>query len=122
MVQTITAWSNGSYVINTGNLSTDGNGFTFSAELDQKISDLISAFSALGASEFHAEKDTFREFEHLVSGGDVSPGDFGTTLSASDFDWIMTKIDEEVSAELLAQEQAMQEAAEAEAALRASNS
>ena len=112
MVQTITAWSNGSYVINTGSFATDGSDIVFSVELEQKISDLITVFSASGASEFHAEKDTFRQFEHLVSGGNVSSNDFGTTISSSDFDWIMTKVNmefEEQAAAMLAAEQAAAE-------------
>lgn len=123
MVQTITAFSDGTFSVNTGDDSSDLLDFVISTELQEKINQISSALSAVGGSEVHAEKDTFRQFEHLVVGGEVVGNDFGTTISEADFDWIINAVQSEKSAylELIRQQQlAVLEAEEAEEAESAS--
>jgi len=123
MVQTITARSDGSVDVNTGTYSVLGDGASISSELQTKFNDIVAALSSSGGSEIHAERDTFREFEHIVKAAEVTENSFGTTISAADFDWIMSHIDT-VAAEqeaialatLLAEQEAAAAAAEQEAA------
>ena len=63
---------------------------TLPAELQSKVDSLHSALSAAGASEIHIEKDTWREFEHLIVAGEVFNNEFGTTFSSADFDATMS--------------------------------
>lgn len=110
MVQTLTVWSNGTAEINTGTNSMSCSGIPFTAALQDKLDTIESTISASGISQLHAEKDTFREFEHVVVGGSVTANAFGATVSAADFDWIMQHVDSEIAA------QAAAAAAEAEGA------
>jgi len=99
MVQTITVRSDETAYVNTGTFSIPvGGEFPVSSELENKIQEISSAISAQGISELHSEKDTFREFEHTVKGGNVEQLSFGSTISVSDFDWIMQHVDANYSA------------------------
>lgn len=118
MVQTITARADGSVDINTGkNFVSDG--LSISNDLQTKLDEVVAALNASGGSEVHVEKDTFRQFEHIVIAGEVSDNDFGTTVSSADFDWIMNHIDTVIS-EQEAEQLAAIQAAEAVAAAEAS--
>jgi hypothetical protein len=99
MVQTLTVWSNGIAEINTGTNFLRCDGLQFTEALHDKLDAIGSVISAAGISQLHAERDTFREFEHVVVGGTVSSGEFGTTVSAADFDWIMQHVDLELQAQ-----------------------
>jgi hypothetical protein len=102
MVQTLTVWSNGAAEINTGTNSLRCDGVPLTAALQAKLDAIESAISAAGISQLHAEKDTFREFEHVVIAGEVAANDFGTTVSVADFDWIMQHVDAELAAQAAA--------------------
>ena len=104
MVQTLTAWSNGITEINTGTNFLLCNGVPFTQALQAKLDAIESTISAAGISQLHAEKDTFREFEHAITVGEVVANDFGTTVSVADFDWIMQHVDSEVAAQATAAE------------------
>jgi hypothetical protein len=104
MVQTLTVWSNGTAEINTGANSMLCDGVPFTDALQGKLEAIESAISAAGISQLHVEKDTFREFEHAVTAGEVAANDFGTTVSSADFDWIMQHVDGEVAARAAAAE------------------
>lgn len=93
MVQTITARADGSVDVNTGTNFISGDGVDISNDLQTKFDAIVAALMASGGSELHAEKDTFREFEHIVTAGEVSNNPFGTTVSSVDFEWIMSHID-----------------------------
>jgi hypothetical protein len=67
MVQTLTVWSNGISEINTGTNFLLCNGIPFTTALQDKLDSIESTISAAGISQLHVEKDTFREFEHVVS-------------------------------------------------------
>lgn len=99
MVQTLTVWASGAAEINTGTNFLRCDGVPFTAALQAKLDAIESAVSAAGISQLHAEKDTFREFEHTVTAGEVAANDFGTTVSSVDFDWIMQHVDSEVAAQ-----------------------
>lgn len=121
MVQTITARADGSVDVNTGTNFISGDGVDISNDLQTKFDAIVTALMASGGSELHAEKDTFREFEHIVTAGEVSNNSFGTTISSADFDWIMSHIDtviaeQEAAAAALAAQQEAEAAAEAVAA------
>lgn len=111
MVQTLTVWSNGISEINTGTNALHCDGVAFTNDLQLKLDGIEAVISAAGISQLHAERDTFREFEHLRQAGDVVVNDFGTTVSADDFDWIMQHIDAEIEAQAAAAEAAAAEAA-----------
>ena len=89
MVQTLTVWSSGTAEINTGTNFLSCDGVPFTEALQAKLDTIESTVSAAGVSQLHVEKDTFREFEHAVTAGEVAANDFGTTVSSADFDWIM---------------------------------
>lgn len=95
MVQTLTVRANGTATINTGSEIILLNGVPFTDALQAKVDAIESVISAAGISELHVERDTFRQFEHAVSGGSVVENEFGTTVSVSDFDWIMQHVDHE---------------------------
>jgi len=114
MVQTLTVWSNGTAEINTGTNIQLCDGVPFTDALQAKLEAIESAISAAGISQLHAEKDTFREFEHAVTAGEVAANDFGTTVSSADFDWIMQHVDAEYSAWLIAQNESAEESSEPE--------
>lgn len=117
MVQTLTMWSNGTAEINTGSNFLLCNGISFTTALQAKLEEIEATFSAEGVSQLHAEKDTFRQFEHVVVAGEVTPHEFGTTVSDVDFNWIMQHVDAEVAAaEVAAAAAAAAAEAEAEAA------
>jgi hypothetical protein len=102
MVQTLTVWSNGISEINTGTNFLLCNGIPFTTALQDKLDSIESTISAAGISQLHVEKDTFREFEHVVSAGVVSGNDFGTIVLSADFDWIMQHVDDEAAAQAAA--------------------
>jgi hypothetical protein len=104
MVQTLTVWSNGTAEINTGTNFLLCDGVPFTDALQAKLDAIESAISAAGISQLHAEKDTFRQFEHAVAAGEVAANDFGTTVSVADFDWIMQHVDDEIAARVEAPE------------------
>jgi len=104
MVQTITIFFDETFQINTGINFIDETNLPFTDEVDAKISVLQSAVAALGASQVHAEKDTFRQFEHVIIGGEVSGAAFGNTISSDDFAWIIQSVDEEIAARKAAAE------------------
>jgi hypothetical protein len=104
MVQTLTVWSNGTEEINTGTNFLLCDGVPFTDALQAKLDAIESAISAAGISQLHAERDTFREFEHAVTAGEVAANDFGTTVSVADFEWIMQHIDAEIAAQAAAAE------------------
>lgn len=97
MVQTLTAWSNGTVEINTGENFLLCDGVPFTTDLQAKLDALQTKFSSQGASQLHVEKDTFREFEHLVVGGLVKERSFGSTISGLDFQWIMQHVNSELA-------------------------
>jgi hypothetical protein len=99
MVQTLTVWFNGIAEINTGVNFLLCDGKPFSADLDAKIEEIEAKISADGISQLHVERDTFRQFEHAVKGGEVSDLQFGSTVSVADFDWIMQHVDVEMAAQ-----------------------
>lgn len=101
MVQTITMYASGEVSINTGTYSIDEPSGFGSVELDNKINAILAVMGSAGMSQLHAEKDTFRQFEHTVVGGEVIASAFGTTVSEADFTWITDTVD----AEMLALEQ-----------------
>jgi hypothetical protein len=100
MVQTLTAWSSGVTEINTGANFLLCNGIPFTDALQTKLDAIGSTISAAGISQIHAEKDVFRQFEHVVSAGQVAENDFGTIVSSADFDWIMQHVDAEITAQV----------------------
>ena len=104
MVQALTVWSNGTAEINTGTNSLLCGGVPFTKALQAKLNVIESTISAAGISQLHAERDTFREFEHAVTAGEVAANDFGTTVSVADFEWIMQHIDAEIAAQAAAAE------------------
>jgi hypothetical protein len=114
MVQTLTVWSSGTAEINTGTNSLLCDGVTFTDALQAKLDAIESAISAAGISQLHVEKDTFRQFEHAVTAGEVAANDFGTTVSSADFDWIMQHVDAEYPAWLAASLPSQEESAESE--------
>ena len=114
MVQTITTFSDGTFSVNTGNDSSDLLDFVMSEGLQEKVNQISSALSAVGGSELHAEKDTFRQFEHIIVEGNVVGNDFGTTISEADFDWIISAVQSEKTAYLELIRQQHLEALEAE--------
>jgi len=99
MVQTLTVWSSGTAEINTGTNFLLCDGVPFTDALQVKLDAIESTISAAGVSQLHVEKDTFRQFEHAVTAGDVAANDFGTTVSVADFDWIMQHVDLELHAQ-----------------------
>jgi hypothetical protein len=101
MVQTLTVWSNGIVEINTGTNFHLCDGSPFSPDLDAKIDEIQTKISADGVSQLHVERDTFRQFEHIVKAGKVYAGDFGETVSPLDFDWIMQHVDDAAPDELV---------------------
>jgi hypothetical protein len=115
MVQTLTVWSNGIAEINTGTNFLLCDGVPFTEALQAKLDAIESTISAAGISQLHVEKDTFRQFEHAVTAGEVASNDFGMTVSSADFDWIMQHVDTEIAARAAA-EAAAAAAAEAEGA------
>jgi hypothetical protein len=104
MVQTLTVWSSGTAEINTGTNSIRCDSVPFTEALQAKLDAIESTISATGISQLHVEKDTFREFEHAVTAGEVAANDFGTTVSSADFDWIMQHVDSEIAAQAAAAE------------------
>jgi len=104
MVQTLTVWSSGTAEINTGTNFLSCDGVPFTEALQAKLDTIESTVSAAGVSQLHVEKDTFREFEHAVTAGEVAANDFGTTVSSADFDWIMQHVDSEIAAQAAAAE------------------
>ena len=104
MVQTLTVWSNGIAEINTGTGTLRLDGVASIGDLQVKLDAIESTISAAGISQLHVEKDTFRQFEHAVTAGDVAANDFGTTVSVADFDWIMQHVDAEIAAQAAAAE------------------
>ena len=102
MVQTLTVWSNGIAEINTGTNLLRCDGIPFTDALQAKIDAVEALISSAGISQLHAEKDTFREFEHVVLAGTVAANEFGTTVSNADFDWIMQHVDDEEAAQVAA--------------------
>jgi hypothetical protein len=104
MVQTLTMWSSGTAEISTGTNSIRCDSVPFTEALQAKLDAIESTISAAGVSQLHAEKDTFRQFEHAVTAGEVAANDFGTTVSSSDFDWIMQHVDAEIAAQAAAAE------------------
>jgi len=116
MVQTITIKSDGSVSVNTGSNFVQSDAFDLSIELQNKFDQIVSSVMSLGASELHSEKDQYREFEHIVVAGLVSKMNFGSTVSADDFEWIMSTIDTVIAEEkaaILEQERIANEEAEA---------
>lgn len=106
MVQTITIRSDGSYDINTGQVAVDQSIDIFSADLSAKITGIVNTMLSDGIVEIHSEKDTWRQFEHARTSIEVDAYDFGTKISASDFDWIIAEVKTAVEqAELEANEQ-----------------
>lgn len=114
MVQTLTVWSNGTAEINTGANFLLCDGILFTDALQSKLDAIESAIFAAGISQLHVEKDTFRQFEHAVSGGEVAANDFGSTVSPEDFSWIMQHVDAEYPAWLAASQSPQEESAESE--------
>jgi hypothetical protein len=104
MVQTLTVWASGTAEINTGTNFLLCDGVPFTDALQAKLDTIESAISAAGISQLHVEKDTFRKFEHVVVGGIVSSGEFGTTVLPADFGWIMQHVDDEIAAQAVAAE------------------
>lgn len=92
MVQTITIRSDNSYEINTGSITVDQSVDILSVDLSAKITSIISSMLSSGIVEVHSEKDTWRQFEHVRSASGVDQNDFGTIISAADFDWIMSEV------------------------------
>lgn len=117
MVQTITARADGSVDVNTGTNFIFGDGVDISGDLQTKFDEIVATLTSVGGSELHVEKDTFRQFEHIIVAGEVFDNAFGTTISSVDFDWIMNHINtvtaEQEAAELAAA-QAKAEAAAVE--------
>ena len=113
MAKTITVFSNGSVFVNTERYFVDGDGVTISPELQSKFDEIVATSGAIGCAEVHSEKDEFRQFEHAVFADRVQPNDFGSVISVSDFDWIMSHIDAELdaaeAARILAEQQAASE-------------
>jgi hypothetical protein len=101
MVQTLTVWSSGTAEINTGTNFLLCDGLPFSDALQTKLNAIEAAISIAGISQLHVEKDTFRQFEHAVKGGEVSDLQFGSTVSVADFDWIMQHVDVEMAAQAM---------------------
>lgn len=99
MVQTLTVWSNGIAEINTGTNCLRCDGVPFTDALQAKLDAIESTISAAGVSQLHVEKDTFRQFEHAVTAGEVAANDFGTTVLSADFDWVMQHVDLELQAQ-----------------------
>jgi hypothetical protein len=108
MVQTLTVWSNGTAEINTGTNSLRCDGFPFTKALQAKLNVIESTISAAGISQLHAERDTFREFEHAITAGEVAANEFGTTVSVADFEWIMQHVDDEIAAQVVVSEELSQ--------------
>jgi hypothetical protein len=107
MVQTLTVRLNGTAEINTGaNLHIHGE-TALTQELQYKLEAIEAAISDEGASELHVERDTFREFEHMVKAGKVHLRPFGSTVSVEDFDWVMAHVDVEVLAQIAAESEGM---------------
>jgi hypothetical protein len=104
MVQTLTVWSSGTAEINTGTNLLLCDGIPFTEALQSKLDAIESTISSAGIYQLHVEKDTFREFEHAVTAGEVAANDFGTTVSSADFDWIMQHVDSEIAAQAAAAE------------------
>jgi len=104
MVQTLTVWSNGIAEINTGTGTLRLDGVASIGDLQVKLDAIESTISAAGISQLHVEKDTFRQFEHVITAGTVALNDFGTTVSSADFDLIMQYADAEIAAEAAAME------------------
>lgn len=87
MVQTINMKSDGiAEICGDGFRVSTVEHATLSDGLQSKVDSLYSALSSAGASEIHIEKDTWRQFEHLIVAGEVLNNEFGTTFSSSDFD------------------------------------
>jgi len=95
MVQTLTVRSNSTVEINTGSSIYIYDGTVLTQELQDRLDAIESEISAEGISELHVERDTFREFEHVVKAGEVSSRAFGSTVSVENFDWIMGHVDAE---------------------------
>jgi hypothetical protein len=108
MVQALTVWSNGTAEINTGTNSLRCDGFPFTEALQAKLNVIESTISAAGISQLHAERDTFREFEHAITAGEVAANEFGTTVSVADFEWIMQHVDDEIAAQVVVSEESSQ--------------
>ena len=94
MVQTVNVKSDSTFEINFGSFSivSDTSDVSLPADLISKISEIVSDLLASGASEIHSEKQTMSSFEHIRQGSNVISNDLGTTISESDFDWIMDQI------------------------------
>ena len=116
MAQTITIWSNGVAEINTEINFVRLDGEPFTDALQAKVDVVLAVITEEGVTQIHVEKDTNREFEHRVVGTEVLTSPFGTTVSAEDFSWVMSHIEEQVA---LQQEEAALAAAAALAALAA---
>lgn len=96
MVQRLTVWSNRAAEINTGTNFLLCDGVLRTDALQAKMDAIRSILSLAGIHQLHVERDTFREFEHVVAAGQVIAKDFGTTVSSADFDLIMQYADQEV--------------------------
>lgn len=110
MVQTLTVRTDETVEINTGKNAFQHEAFPFTDALEEKLNQIKAVLASEGASQLHAEKDTFRQFEHINVAGEVLVRKFGATVSASDFDWIMQHVDAEIEARELAEQQAALEA------------
>ena len=112
MTEVLNVKSDGSLEIQTASNSFNGGEYVLPADLQALIDQVSASLSDVGGSEIHVERDTWRQFEHLVVAGEVLANDFGTTVSDADFSQIMTLSDQLVAD---AEADAAAAAAEAEA-------
>lgn len=54
-----------------------------------KLSTIHTAMQSAGQSEIHCERRPFKSFEHVVKGADVTENNLGTTISLTDFNYLM---------------------------------
>ncbi|NIQ10022.1 MAG: hypothetical protein GWO10_09115 [candidate division Zixibacteria bacterium] len=94
MAQVLNVKADGSIEIQTGSNLFTHTDHLLSGDLQALIDQVTDSLNNLGASEIHVEKDTWRQFEHVVTAGEVTPNDFGTTVSEADFNQIMTLTDQ----------------------------
>jgi hypothetical protein len=98
MVQTLTINSDGTAEINTGKRVLISSDAILSDDIQAKLEAIEAVIGAAGISQLHAERNTFNEFEHAISGGSVTSNPFGTIVSAFDFDSLMQQVDAEAEA------------------------
>lgn len=112
MTEVLNLKSDGSFEIQTVSNSFNSTEYVLPADLQVLIDKVSASLLNIGGSEIHVERDTWRQFEHVVVAGEVSANDFGTTVSDADFNQIMALSDQLVAD---AEADAAAAAAEAEA-------